>query len=561
MTWFVHALQSHPELALFLTLAIGYAVGKIQIGSFKVGSVTGVLITGVIIGQLNITIDDTVKSVFFLLFLFALGYNAGPQFFKGLKKEGIPQVIFSVIVCVIGLISTIIVGKILGYNAGQASGLAAGALTQSAVIGVAQDAISNLSIDASDKKSMMDFVPVGYAVTYIFGTIGCAFILATVGPKILGVNLEEESKKLDNISKDKLENSLENSRTGDLDYRAYIISDKYVGQSVSTIEKKLARDSIRLFLVRIKRENKVFKPAGDEVIQKNDHVAFAFKERDVEKINLLDIGQEISDYHLINFPTESLAVYVKSDKVIGKSIKEIRHHTLTRGVFISKLQSTGEEVPYQNDTIVQNHDVLTLTGPVDDVEVLAYQLGRPARNSDETDMIFVGLGILLGGLIGIPALMIGKVGISLSTSGGALIMGLIFGLLHSRRPTIGRIPSSTAWFLSNVGLAAFVAVVGINAGPGFVSGLKTSGISFFLAGVIVTIIPTLAGILLGKYVFKFKAPITLGATAGALTTTAAIGAICEKAKSNAPVLGYTVPYAVGNILLTVWGSIVIIFFS
>ncbi|MFQ9520943.1 MAG: aspartate-alanine antiporter, partial [Turicibacter sp.] len=167
MTWFVHALQSHPELALFLTLAIGYAVGKIQIGSFKVGSVTGVLITGVIIGQLNITIDDTVKSVFFLLFLFALGYNAGPQFFKGLKKEGIPQVIFSVIVCVIGLISTIIVGKILGYNAGQASGLAAGALTQSAVIGVAQDAISNLSIAASDKKSMMDFVPVGYVVTYI----------------------------------------------------------------------------------------------------------------------------------------------------------------------------------------------------------------------------------------------------------------------------------------------------------------------------------------------------------------------------------------------------------
>lgn len=128
-------------------------------------------------------------------------------------------------------------GKILGYNAGQASGLTAGALTQSAVIGVAQDAISNLSMDAADKKSMMDFVPVGYAVTYIFGTIDCAFILATVGPKILGVDLEEENKKLDNRSKDKLESSLENSRAGDLDYRAYIISDKYVGQSVSTIEK------------------------------------------------------------------------------------------------------------------------------------------------------------------------------------------------------------------------------------------------------------------------------------------------------------------------------------
>ncbi|MTL62851.1 aspartate-alanine antiporter, partial [Turicibacter sanguinis] len=188
MTWFIDALRSHPELTLFLTLAIGYAVGKIQIGTFKIGSVTGVLVTGVIIGQLNITIDATVKSVFFLLFLFALGYNAGPQFFKGLKKDGIPQVIFSVIVCVIGLISTIIVGKILHYNAGQAAGLAAGALTQSAVIGVAQDSISQLSVSAADIKSMSDFVPVGYAVTYIFGTIGCAFVLSTLGPKIYGVD-------------------------------------------------------------------------------------------------------------------------------------------------------------------------------------------------------------------------------------------------------------------------------------------------------------------------------------------------------------------------------------
>ena len=463
MTWLIHALQSHPELALFLTLAIGYAVGKIQIGTFKVGSVTGVLITGVIIGQLNITIDATVKSVFFLLFLFALGYNAGPQFFKGLKKEGIPQVIFSIIVCVIGLISTIVVGKILGYNAGQASGLGAGALTQSAVIGVAQDAISNLSVTDIDKKAMMDFVPVGYAVTYIFGTIGCAFILSTFGPKILGVDLEEESRKLDNRSKDALEGELLNSRAGDIDYRAYIIDDQYVGQTVKTIEKKLAADNIRLFMIRLKRDGKIFKPTEDELIQKGDHVAFSFKERDVAKFNLLESGKEISDYTLINFPTESLAVYVKSDEIAEKSINDIRHHTLTRGVFISKFQSTGEEVPYNLETIVHKKDVLTLTGPIADVESLAYKIGKPARDSDETDMIFVGLGILLGGLIGIPALMIGGVGISLSTSGGALIMGLIFGLIHSRRPTIGRIPRGTAWFLSNVGLAAFVAVVGINA--------------------------------------------------------------------------------------------------
>ncbi|WP_019243345.1 MULTISPECIES: aspartate-alanine antiporter [Bacillus] len=561
MTWFINALKDYPELAFFLTLAIGYAVGKIQIGKFKVGSVTGVLITGVVIGQLNITINPTVKAVFFLLFLFALGYNAGPQFFKGLKKDGLPQVLFSIIVCVIGLAATIIVAKILGYNAGQAGGLAAGALTQSATIGVAQDAISKLTLSAADKKSMSDFVPVGYAVTYIFGTIGTAFILSSIGPKILGVDLEEESKKLESNQNEVEEGHGVFSGASDLDYRAYVLNDKFIGKTVEEIEKDVACCNIRAFILRIRRNDEMITPDENTVVQDDDRVVFSFKTEELNKVDLLELGQEISDFRLLNFPIERLKVYVKSDKVINQTIGAIRDKTLTRGVYISKLQATGEEVPYDHDTVIHKKDVVTLTGPKEEVEKIAYKIGKPARDSSETDMIFVGLGILLGGLIGIPALTIAGVGITLSTSGGALIMGLIFGLIHSRRPTIGRIPEGTIWFLTNVGLASFVAVVGINAGPGFISGIKTSGISFLIAGIVVTMIPTFAGILLGKYVFKWKAPIILGACAGALTTTAAIGAITEKAKSNAPVLGYTVTYAVGNILLTVWGSIIILFFS
>ena len=227
MSWLVEILQSYPELALFLTLAIGYAIGKIQIGSFKIGTVPGVLVTGVLVGQLGITVDNTVKAVFFLLFLFALGYNAGPQFFKGLKKEGIPQMIFAVIVCVIGLISAILVGKLMGFNAGQAGGLAAGALTQSSVIGVAQDAISKM--DISNQKQMMDFVPVGYAVTYIFGTLGCTFILTTFGPKILGVDLEKECLELDQQAKESFEDEFVSSHASDVLYRMYKVNDEYAG--------------------------------------------------------------------------------------------------------------------------------------------------------------------------------------------------------------------------------------------------------------------------------------------------------------------------------------------
>lgn len=255
-----------------------------------------------------------------------------------------------------------------------------------------------------------------------------------------------------------------------------------------------------------------------------------------------------------------LKVYVKSDEIANQSIQNIRNKTLTRGVFISKLEKTGEETSYNKDTIINKKDVLTLTGPTEEVEKLVFKIGKLIRKSDKIDVIFLGLGILIDGFIGILTLTIGGVGISLSTSGGALIMGLLFGLIHSRSPSIGHVPEGAVWFSSNVGLAAFIAVVAIDVGQGFVLGLRSSGLSFLLAGIIVTTVPIIVGIFLGKYVFKFKGPITLGAVASAMTTTSAIWAICEKAKSNTPVLGYIVIYAVGNILLTVWGFILVMFF-
>lgn len=564
MHWLVKALQDYPELALFLTLALGYAVGKIRIGSFTVGSVTGVLLVGVLVGQFNIQINGTVKSVFFLLFLFALGYNVGPQFFKGLKKDGLPQVLFSAIVCVVGLISVIIAGKILGYNAGQAAGLAAGALTQSAVIGVGQGAIASLKVTDAQKAMMTDFVPIGYAVTYIFGTIGSAFFLSTIGPKILGIDLVEESKKLDK-NEEHIGKVIEGegiySGAKVLGYRAYEINEAQLGKTVGEVEKAVATSNVRNFIVRIRRNNEIFEPKTDTVLEAGDHVAFSFKQADLKEIHFSELGREVSDPELLEFPIEKLDIYIKEKAVIGLTIEDLRQHVLTRGVYISKIKNQGNEITYDENIKIEANEVLTLEGPAAAVNALASKIGKRVKNSSETDVVFMGLGILLGGLIGIPALTIGGIGLSLSTSGGALIMGLIFGYIHDKRPTVGRIPKSAIWFLSNVGLAAFIAVVGINAGPGFVSGFRQSGVSFFIAGAIVTLIPLLVGLLLGRYVFKWNGALTLGACAGAMTTTASIGAICEKAKSNSPVMGYTITYAVGNILLTIWGSIVVLFFS
>lgn len=469
--------------------------------------------------------------------------------------------IFSIIVCVAGLITTIVVGKFLKYNAGQAGGLAAGALTQSATIGVAQDAISKMSMAGDTLKTMQDFVPVGYAVTYIFGTIGVAFILTTLGPNLLGIDLYEACKKLESDNKRVIEGHGIFLGTSDLDYRTYLLNEDLEGKTVAEAEEEISQNDIRVFILRIKRENTIIIPKAEEIIQKDDRCIFSFKNRDIRYIDFEKLGAEVSDYDLMNLPLERLEVSLKEGPVTNKPIKVTRKETLTRGVYISKVLKKGAEIDYNWDTVLVKGDIITLTGPKEDVESLAYKIGRPIRDTSETDMIFVGLGILLGGIIGIPALTIKGVGLNLSTSGGALIMGLIFGYIHSRNPRVGSIPEGAVWFLSNVGLAMFIAVVGINAGPAFVSGLRVSEISFLIAGIIVSTVPVLVGILVGKYIFKWEPPLILGACAGALTTTAAVGALCEKAKSNVPVLSYTVTYAVGNILLTLWGTIVVLMFS
>jgi putative transport protein len=173
-------------------------------------------------------------------------------------------------------------------------------------------------------------------------------------------------------------------------------------------------------------------------------------------------------------------------------------------------------------------------------------------------MVFVGAGIVIGGLIGLFAIHVGGVSISLSTSGGSLILGLVFGWLRSVHPTFGRIPAPALWFMNSVGLTAFIAVVGISSGPGFVAGFKALGLSLFIAGIVATSLPMILGVLIGKYVFKFHPAINLGVNAGARTTTAALGQITDVAKSQVPALGYTVPYAISNTLLIIWGIVIVL---
>ncbi len=556
----VQTLRQYPEIAIFLALAVGFWFGNLKFGSFSLGVVTSVLLAGVVIGQFNITISPNVKSTFFLMFLFAVGYGVGPQFFRGLKSGGMKQVLFAVLVVVTCLISAVLMGRILHYQAGLTAGLLSGACTISAVLGVATDSINQLGLPADKSKAMIDSMPVAYAVTYIFGTAGSAWILATLGPKILGVDLPKACREYEEqMGSTDAEPGIISAYQA-LVVRAHRVSGicKFRDKTVAEVEAAFA--PFRVFVERIRTDGQVVEAEPTSVVREGQVLAIAGRREPMMQMDQA-FGPEVDDRQLLDFPAEVVDVVITSKDLPGHTLKELAEREngeRSRGIFLRRLTRAGIEMPFHPGTMVDRGDVLTIAGSHKNVERAIPWIGYADRTTDKTDMSFMGLGITVGALIGAITIHAGHVPLSLSTSGGALIAGLICGWLRAIHRTFGRIPEAALWVFNNVGLNTFIAVVGIGAGPAFVNGLKSNGLSLFIAGVVVTTLPFIVGLLAGKYIFKFHPAINLGACAGARTTTAALGAIQDVAKSKVPALGYTVPYAVGNTLLTIWGVVIVL---
>lgn len=550
-----NVLREHPELAVFLTLALGFALGHIKIGSFKFGVVLGTLFAGVLVGQLDIPVPSIVKTIFFDFFLFATGYKVGPQFFQGLKKNAFPQLMLTVVICVSCLLIAYTISKIVGYDVGTAAGLLAGAFSESTLIGTASEAINQLSIPEAEKLRLINKIPVAYAVTYLIGATSFVFFLTTVAPKLLRVNLVEESKKLIGT----MTGQIENEPGIDSAYQRWIIraykvtNEKWIGLTISELED--IKPDLRISIQRIRHRGKLLDPTPDLVIHKDDIVVIMAQHGNILK-NVSTIGPEVLDEELLSFPLAQMNIVITNKKIIGKTIGEVMlQHG--RGLMIDKLSREYHEIPFNPKTPLHRGDVLKVSGKMIHLEPAAKELGYLDRLNVDTDIIFVGSGIFLGGLFGLLAVTVFGISITLTTSGGALIMGLIFGWIHSKTPLFGRIPEPALWIFDNVGLATFIGLVGLAAGPSFISGLKETGLSIILAGLVVSIVPHIIGLLFGRYVLKMNPIILLGAQTGAGTSTIGLKAIQDASESKFPVLGYTIPYALGNILLTSWGPVLV----
>jgi len=554
--WIVGTLRSYPELAIFLALAVGFLLGPKKLAGFSLGNVTATLLAAVAIGQLGMTVPGPIKSTFFLLFLFAVGYGVGPQFFRGLGKEGPKQIVFSLIVLALCLLVPLVCAKLAGLDLGYAVGLYAGSQTISASIGVASDQITRLGLPAEQAQAYLDAIPIGYAVTYIFGTIGSAIVLAQIGPKLIGVDLPAacaEYEKQMGGGQAGLDPGVFSTYRR-VEVRAYRID------TVSGLTGKPVRElfpGLRIFVERIRRGTEILEADAGSVLQHGDIVSISGpREALVEQVEAL--VPEVDDKSLLDMPATLVDVFVRSKAANGLTLREIADLPETRGIYLRKITRNMIEIPVLPATEILRGDILTIAGSTRHVDQAVALLGHADRPVESTDLAVVSAGIVIGGLLGALTYMAGGIPISLSTSGGALLAGLVLGYLRTIHPTFGNIPGPALWLMNTLGLNVFIAIVGISAGPGFVSGLQQVGLSLFLWGMVATTIPLVVAVLLGHYVFKFHPAILFGVCAGVRTTTAALGMIQEAAKSKVPALGYGMPYAIGNTLLTIFGMVIVL---
>lgn len=560
---------NNPSMAIFLTLGAGYLIGKLKYKMLTLGTVTSVLLVGVLIGILipDIKIQPPLKMVFFLLFLFAIGYNVGPQFFRSFKKSGLPQVLFAVAMTTVCLIVTWLCAKLAGYNAGEAVGLFAGAQTISAVIGVGQETINGLNISESMKQSMNNIIPVMYAVTYVFGTAGSAWIVAFIGPRLMGgfAKCRQDCKEEEALMGETLvDQPGYASSLREVAFRCYRVTNDWFGdgKKVADLESYIESQGRRLFVDRIRHNGQIIDtPQAGQMIYKDDEVVLSGRRESIIGEESW-IGPEVQDPALLSFAIRVSPTMAASKYVDGKTVSEILAQPFMHGVSIREIKRQQSiAVPVRANAVVQGGDMITLVGLPYDVATAEKKVGRPSKQTSATDIVFVALGIIVGGIIGVLTFNAGNVPISLTTSGGALIMGLVFGWWHSRRPDYGQIPAPATWLFRDLGLNMFIACVGLECGPHFIQGFQQVGWVLFIWGAVATSLPLIIGILMARYLFKFRSGTALGCVAGARTTTAALGAVEESLHSEVPAMGYAITYAVGNTLLILFGVVMVILFA
>ena len=545
------AFLADPMFALFLSLSGGYLIGRISFGPVQLGGVCGTLFVALAIGQVGVSIGDDLRNAAFALFIFSLGFTAGPQFFANVRG-GWRFGIFSILEVVTALSLTLLFVAIFRFDVGTAAGLFAGSATESAVVGTASEAIAHLDHIEGDVARLQGNIATAYSLTYLFGMVGIILFASQVAPWLMRVNLGQEAARL--------EREMGGGEEGSNSFpvfveRAFKVGD-LAGRKVRSIEEQF---NWTLTIPAIRRGTEIVAAGLDSILAEGDIVYVRGRRNSVIGLGR-QLGEEITLPHDFGFEVKTRDAVFANPDLAAQSVAELATIVpaeMRRGIFVTQIHRMGQRLAPLPKTRLQQGDILTLYGPSELVDQAARKLGPELPAQDFTDFVFLGLGIAVGLFIGSLSATVGGIELTLGGGGGALVAGLVFGWINMRRPRLGALPAPAANFAKEFGLAVFIAAIGLKTGPDVIEQLKKYGLILPFIGLVVSVGPALVSLIVGYRLMKIPLPIMLGAVAGQHCSTPTLLAVMERTGNTIPVIGYTVTYAISNVILPLTGPVIV----
>lgn len=548
-------LITNPVIALFVSLALGYFIGRLRVGPIQLGGICGTLLVALALGQSGVRIGPDLKESAFALFIYALGFSAGPQFFANIRG-GWRYGIFSIMEVACALLLAAAAVVIFHLDIGTAAGLFAGSATESAVVGTASEAISHLPLADADIQVLQANIATAYSLTYLFGLIGIVVFTTQIAPMLLGVDIKKEASELARRLGSPEDDGDQAEGLPLLVSRAFRVGNA-AGKSVGELEKGR---NWTIAIERVRRGLSEDLVASPDLLLEPADIVFVRGRRNAVIAASELFGDEVPVPDGTSIIVATRDVVLARKEAFGRQIRDLRHLAspeLHRGVFVSNVRRLGQNIPALSGTVLQQGDVVTLYGPEKAVSGAAEALGKPILAGDKTDLTFLGAGIVAGLLIGHLSFEIGALRLTLGSGGGALVAGLIFGWLNMRNPTRGGFPLPAAEFAKDFGLAAFIAAIGLDAGPHALGLILEYGLILPVLGLLISVLPAALSLFVGSRLMKIEPPILLGVIAGQHCSTPTISTLVSQAGNSIPVIGYTVTYAISNVLLPLMGPVVI----
>lgn len=547
-------LNGNYILLLFVVLSLGLCLGKLRLGPVQLGNSIGVLVVSLLLGQQHFSINTEALSLGFMLFIFCVGVEAGPNFFSIFFRDGKNYFMLALVMVGSAMLLALGLGKFFGWGIGLTAGMLAGSMTSTPVLVGAGDTLRNTASLGNQLGIEQDHLSLGYALTYLVGLVSLIFG-ARYLPKLQHQDLPTSAQQI----------ARERGLDPDSQRKVYlpVIRAYRVGpELVDWADGKNLRElgiyrQTGCYIERIRRNGILASPDGDAVLQIGDEIALVGYPDAHSRLNSnFRDGKEVFDRDLLDMRIVTEEIVVKNHNAVGKRLSQLK--LTDHGCFLNRIVRSQIEMPIDDNVVLNKGDVLQVSGDARRVKSIADRIGFISIHSQVTDLLAFCAFFVIGVMVGLITIQFSNFTFGIGNAAGLLFAGIMLGFLRANHPTFGYIPQGALNMVKEFGLMVFMAGVGLSAGSTINSSLGDVGIQMLASGLIVSLLPVVICFLFGAYVLKMNRALLFGAMMGARTCAPAMEIISDTARSNIPALGYAGTYAIANVLLTLAGSLIVV---